>query len=296
MQARRVAFWSGGVAGGLSLALFLAAALFSGCVNLQMPEAEIAERFESGGLERPRELDVASEGGTVRVVVAGALERPAVVFVHGSPGGWTDYIGFFGKKELRERYCLIGVDRPGFGATTPLGAEPSLEAQARRIHEAVMAVGERGPFVWVGHSLGGPVVARVAVDFPQSAQGLVLVAPSIDPELERRRWFNWAGKVPPIRWGLGRYWRNSNDEIFPLKAELKELDLRAGALRVPVVVVQGEEDSLVPPGNADYARRAYVNARVEVRLLPGVDHFIPWSNPEEIEAALERVWEMVGEE
>ncbi len=39
--------------------------------------------------------------------------------------------------------------------------------------------------ILVGHSLGGPVIARTAMDYPDLVDGLILVGGSIDPEMEK---------------------------------------------------------------------------------------------------------------
>ena len=58
------------------------------------------------------------------------------------------------------------------------------------------------------------------------------------------------------------------------------------AIRCPVIVIQGQKDSLVPAGNADFARKMLVNARVTLVLKEEMDHFVPWSNPELIRDAI----------
>ncbi len=63
------------------------------------------------------------------------------------------------------------------------------------------------------------------------------------------------------------------------------LSLWAG-IRMPVTVIQGEEDPLVPPGNADYAKRMLVNAPVTIQMIPNMNHFIPWSRPDLIHDAI----------
>ncbi|MDQ8180511.1 alpha/beta hydrolase [Pelagicoccus sp. SDUM812005] len=254
-------------------------------MSLQMAEEEIQAHFSSRGQPAPVYFEHQDAEGSVFLARTGA--GPTVVFMHGSPGSWDAFVHLLSDAELNARFTLVSVDRPGFGRTRPKGAEVSIEVQARRIRDAVKASGVALPAIWVGHSLGGPVVARLAADFPDSVSGMVLVAPSMDPNLEKRQWYNWVGKFPLVRWGLSREWRNSNDEIFPLKGELELLQPKLAGLQVPCVVLQGDRDDLVPKENADYVKRELPPGVVELRILEGANHFLPWTRPEEIKRAVQ---------
>lgn len=83
--------------------------------------------------------------------------------------------------------------------------------------------------------------------------------------------------------------RASNEEIYHLKPELEELIPKWSDIRCPVIVIQGKKDSLVPATNADFARKMLVNAPVEFVFKDDMDHFVPWSNPELIHDAIERM-------
>ncbi len=274
--------------GALAFLSMLSVAVgFSGCMSFQMTDKEVARRFAEAGQPQPRLYRHEDAQGMIFVARSGQHTGPSVVLVHGSPGSWDSFIGFLVEPSLNSRYAVTAVDRPGFGRSLPKTAEPSLMAQAKRIHDAVAASGAPMPAIWVGHSLGGPVIARLAVDFPDAVAGLVLVAPSMDPELEKRRWFNWVGKFPLVRWLLPTAWRNSNDEIFPHRRELEALRPELGEIAAPAIVIQGEKDSLVPPGNAAYVVEALERAQVELRMLPEANHFIPWTDPQEIARAIE---------
>lgn len=227
--------------------------------------------------------------GEVHYTVAGrAAGGPRVLFVHGSPGTWEAFRGYLTDAKLSAAARLIAPDRPGFGGTRRGRAEPSLELQAAAVASALDA--EPGePAVVVGHSLGGPIALRLAVDRPDLVGALLLVAPSIDPALERRRWYNRAGSWRAVQWLLPVDWIASNRELWPLRAELEELAPRLREVRAPTLVIQGEEDDLVPPENADYAERALVGASpLEIRRVPGEGHFLLWTRGELVgEAILE---------
>lgn len=45
----------------------------------------------------------------------------------------------------------------------------------------------------------------------------------MDPELEKRKWYNYLANFPLVKLSISTDWANSNDEIFPHKEELIEL-------------------------------------------------------------------------
>ena len=127
----------------------------------------------------------------------------------------------------------------------------------------------------------------MAIDYPELVDGLVIVAGSIDPELEpNETWFRAPLATPFLKWILPRSMRASNDEIYKLKPELQEMLPLWKNITTPTIVIQGKKDSLVPAGNADFARKMMVNAPLKIVLVDGMDHFVPWSNPELIRNAI----------
>jgi pimeloyl-ACP methyl ester carboxylesterase len=66
-------------------------------------------------------------------------------------------------------------DRAGYAWSDP-GPKPRTYDQINlELREVLSRLGERGPFVLVGHSFGGPVVRRFAETHPGDIAGLVLV-------------------------------------------------------------------------------------------------------------------------
>ncbi len=225
------------------------------------------------------------QGDRIHYVSAGRHGAPAVLFIHGSPGTWEAWRGYLRDEALRERAYLIAPDRLGFGGSERGHAVASMAEQAAAM-AAVLEAERTGPAVVVGHSLGGPVAARLAVDRPDLVAGLVLVAPSIDPDVEHHRWFNVAGSMSVVQWFLPVDWITSNREIWPLRKQLLALEPGLARVRVPVVVIQGDQDKLVSPKNADYAEQAFTTARLDVRRIPGATHFVVWRDPQVVRSAI----------
>lgn len=71
------------------------------------------------------------------------------------------------------RICTY--DRAGY-AWSDAGPKPRTFAQLNlELHDALAKLGEKGPYLLVGHSYGGPVVINFARVYPQDSAGIVLV-------------------------------------------------------------------------------------------------------------------------
>ena len=76
------------------------------------------------------------------------------------------------------RICTY--DRAGYAWSDP-GPKPRTFAQINlELHDALQKLGERGPFVLVGHSYGGPVVRNFAAVYPHDVAALVLVDSAVE--------------------------------------------------------------------------------------------------------------------
>ena len=208
-----------------------------------------------------------------------------VVFIHGSPGSWSAFIDYFKNDSLLSQVDMLAIDRPGFGMSDQGIPEPSLERQAYLIAEVIKQFHQPN-VIMVGHSLGGPVIARVAMDYPELVDGLLFLAPSIDPEQEKYEWYrSWidtkvGGWLTPADFWV------SNEEILPLKGELEKMLPLWKNISIPSIVIQGTKDNLVPKENAEFARRMLQDSLVDIRYIEGANHFIPWSHPKTIVDAL----------
>jgi pimeloyl-ACP methyl ester carboxylesterase len=276
---RKLKFWFTGIS------LLLVLGVLPRCASMHMSDQNVAEYFKNAAM-KPTFHQYTLHGRTIHYAEIGADSLPTVLFIHGSPGAWDAFISFFKDSTLLRCARLVSVDRPGFGKSDMGKVEISLQEQAALIKPILeTSFTTRRPLL-VGHSLGGPIVARIAMDYPDLVGGLILVAPSIDPELEKWQWYRYAGDFYPIRLILPKELDVSNQEILPLKKELKLMLPLWEKIIVPVTVIQGDDDNLVPPGNAAFARKMLTAAPVDIQMIPDMNHFIPWSRPDLIQQAI----------
>ncbi|MGB3468767.1 MAG: alpha/beta hydrolase [Cyclobacteriaceae bacterium] len=264
--------------------LVMISQLMTSCLQFRMESSEVDNYFEQQE-DIPALLVVEVEERTIHMAFQDNQKNTTVVFIHGAPGSWSAFIDFMKVDRLSDSMNIISVDRPGYGYSGFGDPVYSLELQSRYLVEAVKKVVDSDLIV-VGHSLGGPVAARMMMDYPDDIVGGVLVAPSISPELEKREWYRYLGKLKIVENLIPASLWVTNEEIYDLKDELNLMLPLWETIESKVVVIQGTDDKLVPKGNADFAARVLPDSLLVINMLEGVNHFIPWSQPETITNAV----------
>lgn len=253
--------------------------LLDGCMQFRMSSREI-DTFFTNAPQKGTLHQYHTGKRLINYLEAGSDSLALLIFVHGSPGSLSAFIDFMKDTALLSHAQLISVDRPGFGASNFGYAEPSLQKQAALLKPILESHRHQRPIVLVGHSLGGPLIARMAMDYPELVDGLLFVAPSIDPALEPHEWFRAPLATPFLKFLLPRSIRASNDEIYRLKPELEEMIPLWSGVHARSIVIQGEKDTLVPPGNAQFAKKMITGAPVKLVMVDNLDHFVPWRRPD----------------
>ena len=217
------------------------------------------------------------------ILRGGVANGPLLILVHGTPGeaiGWADYL-LYPPPGME----VIALDRPGFGQSSPEGAVTSLAAQAEAVAALLPRDGRQ--VVLLGHSLGGPIVAQVAAMHPDRISAVVLLAASLDPELESIHPMQWVGAWSPVRFFLPRAMRNANAELIALKDELQKLRGLLPAIRAKIIIVHGTKDDLVPVANVAYMQARLTGAAcVKTMLLEERNHFLPWNSVDIVRNAI----------
>ena len=252
---------------------------------------QAAERFLAG--------HPGAEGfaGLTHYVRGGTAGKPKIIFVHGSPGSWKAFATYLGDPELGARAELISVDRPGYGLTQPGQPERSLWGQVKGL-EPLLDLGDpRQPAILVGHSYGGAVIVRWAMGErrpdPRIRQLLVL-AGAVDPGLEKKKWFQYPADWFWVRWLLPSDLDVCNQEIEALKTELEAMAPHWGEIRSEIDVIQGLDDDMVPPANAEYIEAHASKLHPRIQRIPGLNHFIPWKRADLVRAALLQALDRLG--
>jgi len=220
------------------------------------------------------------EGSELFYAASGDPQNPSLIIIHGTPGDWEQFARYLIDKTLLEHFYVVVIDRPGWGQSI-LGDNKqiaSFSEQAKIISSLALTLKNNNnnqPVILMGHSLGASIAPRVAMNHPQSVDGLLLFAGSLSPELSGPRWFNHVAKVPGINFLIGDMMRKSNEEILALKSEMEAMKPLWGSVKAKTIVVQGMKDKLVYPENIFFAENN-LNPRVtETVRLDQEGHLFP---------------------
>lgn len=249
-----------------------------------------ASKEQIAGIKRQSKRADSPGAPLVSFLQAGIPAGRRVIFVHGTPGnarGWADYL-----LAVPEGHEYIALDRPGYGLSEPEHAVVSLEHQAQAI-APFLKTNRGSKSILVGHSSGGSVAMQTALDYPERVGGMLLLAGAFDPELEEAVWLQIIGRLKPVSKLLPRAINNANQELLSLKCGLLAQADRLHEISMPVEVVHGDRDPLVPIANVSYLQRTLINAPLETHVLKNVDHFLPWHSKPSVAASLQRLIDRV---
>jgi pimeloyl-ACP methyl ester carboxylesterase len=244
------------------------------------------------------------------------------VLLHGQPGSARDWELVAG--DLARDHRVIVPDRLGYGLTG--GKAGGFAANANSVLRLLGAQGV-GRALVVGHSWAGGIGMELALDFPESVAGLVLVCSvaAVDPpgRLDRLLARPVAGTVlaaaalgtagSVLSWGparafagrrtrgrsepqladLTRSWRRRATwnsfavEQHALVYELPTMAPRLSSITVPTTVVAGSADRVVPLAAARRLAAAIPGAVLEI--VPGGGHLLPQLQPATVASAIRRL-------
>jgi pimeloyl-ACP methyl ester carboxylesterase len=152
---------------------------------------------------------------------------PVMLYLHGARWNLSGSTGRIARwRDLG--FSVLAIDYRGFGQSTDVPPSEQLsyeDAQAAWDHLGTLAPGK--PRYIVGHSLGGAIAVDLAVRNPQ-ASGLVIEATftSVREMIASQRWWY-------------------TPATFLLTQEFDSLS-KIGRVKMPVMVVHGTEDRVVP--------------------------------------------------
>lgn len=255
---------------------------------------------------------ISAAGYTIAYVDKG--QGVPILFVHGFPldhSMWRYQI-----EGLSDRYRVLAPDLPGFGASSPL-TQPVMRMEdfADSLVAFLDAVGVTEPIVFCGLSMGGYIAwqfwrrhggrlralilcdTRAAADAPEvaeqrrvNAERVLREGPGFFAEMMIPRLFapKALGGSSQIVDDMRRVMLGTPPETIAaaLRGMAERVDARPwlAEIRVPTLVVVGQEDALSPPSEMEPMAAAIAGSKFVV--IPEAGHLAPLENPSAVTAAI----------
>jgi pimeloyl-ACP methyl ester carboxylesterase len=265
-------------------------------------DVERAAETVAASAAAPRtEIVELADSTKIAALVAGPPDvMETIVFLHGLGGSqstWASVLGAFA-----ETYRIAAVDLPGHGASdkpSPDSTNYSIPGIAAKIGELLEKL-ELSPAVLIGHSFGGATALQLALDRPKLVRALALVdsaalGSEINGELldrvestpsrdEARRLLElfFQDRRFILERGIDEMYAARNapgadDAVktiarnaFTRRGQNVVLTDRLAELEVPLLVIWGELDRVIPSTHAIAASAAQPTAWLEI--MEGVGH------------------------
>lgn len=255
----------------------------------------------------PRYLFAETAAGTIRYATRGE-GGPAVLLVHGFGGDLDNWL--FSIDALAESATVYALDLPGHGQSTKSVADPSLSGLSAAVLAFMDHVGLAKAH-FIGHSMGGAVSMRTALDAPDRVASLSLIASAgLGREIDHGYIQGFVGAtsrrdLKPVLETLfadrGLVSRSLIDDLLKYKrldgvedaltaissamfadgAQSSVLTDLIAAAKTPILVVWGEEDRVIPAAHANALGDA---ARVAV--IPNAGHMVQMEASGKVNALL----------
>jgi pimeloyl-ACP methyl ester carboxylesterase len=264
---------------------------------------------------------VAVDGKRLHFEIAG--QGPDLVLIHGASGSLRD-LTFSLRDRLTDRFRVIAIDRPGLGHSDPL-EDTSLAAQARHIKAGLAQLGVTEPVV-LGQSYGGSVALAWALEGGPKALVLV-GSPALPWPGKLDPWYRLTDTLPgrhlaiplasafvpqsyvasvtasifapdPVPAGYEDHigapltlrretLRVNTSQINALRAELVTMEPRYPSLTLPVELIHGTADTIVPL-DIHSAPLSQLLPKATITIIPGAGHMPHHTHPDLVIAAILR--------
>jgi pimeloyl-ACP methyl ester carboxylesterase len=173
------------------LLLLLLLPLVGACVHSAIYTSRVEAKYP------PLGEFVSVNGKDMHVIVQGDGAQ-TVLMIHGASANAREFTASLGPL-LDGDYTVLMADRPGHGYSDRPEDSRRLDVQAALMAEVLETYAPGRRAVVVGHSFGGAVALRLALDRPDLVDGLVLLAPvSHDWGGGGMAWYNQWGAPPLI--------------------------------------------------------------------------------------------------
>jgi len=227
-------------------------------------------------------------------------KRRTLVFVHGSGGDHENWKEQY--RHLDKDFNILAVDLPGHGQSEGKG-EQEVIRYVEWMKKLIELLKLQKP-VMIGHSLGAAISLTTAIHYGSILSGIVPVGGGVRMPVNQMILDGIRKDIGPIISMVIKFsvTKENRDRLSGLLSEglskadpevmygdflsCDRLDITEAiaGIRIPVLVVCGEEDKMTPPALSQFIRDRIPGAKLA--LIPKAGHFVMMENVEAFNQAV----------
>ncbi len=273
--------------------------------RIEMPVGEEAQ------IAGPKSQWVEAFGRRIRYLKMGEGAGAQLLLIHGFGGDLNNWL--FNQPILAQKHTVYALDLPGHGESSKDVGDGDLDFMAKTVLAFMDALQIASAHL-VGHSFGGAIALEIASQNPNRALSLTLISPvGLGPEINSDyiQGFIKADRRKELKALLGRLFANPDvvsGEMINNVLRYKRLEgvssalekiaqsivrdgrqavslrERVGELKIPVQVLWGENDSIIPSSHA-----SGLPSNVNVHVFPGTGHMAHLEKPHDVNRLIEQL-------
>ncbi len=268
-------------------------------LELQVSDGALTAQLNQNGYQLEAKVGYFRSGERkLRYVEIGRDSLPLIVFLHGAPSSSAFWLSMMTDSSLLSRAKLLAVDRPGYGSSGIGLPEISVQKQAASVSRLLREKRrEHERIILHGSSYGGTLAARLAMDYPDLVDGVLLQSASVKPGSEKTFWITYPTSHWSLSWLMPGGLHTANVEKLTHREQLEAMVDGWDRIDDPTIILHGTNDWLIYPDNAYFACEELVNAPyVRHIMAEGRGHDLLWTEPELLRRSLLRLLRAAKEE
>lgn len=222
------------------------------------------------------------QGRHMRYVELGNDSLPLLIFVHGAPASSSFWTGLLRDSTLLANAKLLAFDRPGYGYSDYGDAETSVAIQSEVLQPLLEKKSQEHKEIYLhGSSYGGTLVARLAMDYSDTFDGIILQSASVLPYFEKTYWVSYPMSHPLLKWAVPKSIQVANEEKLSHHEPLLKMTDLWDQIKSPTIILHGGKDELIYTENAYYSFDKLKNAAYrELVIAKERGHDLLWTRTE----------------
>lgn len=225
--------------------------------------------------------------------------KGCLVFIHGAGGDHQRWVRQM--KSGVPDWKSVAVDLPGHGASEGEPME-SITVYAEVLRDLIELNTFPRPVILVGHSMGGSIALKTALNYSESVDGLVLIGSGARMPVNEKMLgqlkegtFNpgflkiaYGPNVQPsfLQQELALLASVPQQKLYKdfMACNLFDVSERLAYIEVPTLILVGDQDKMTPVKASQFLNKNITNSIL--KIIPGAGHHLMLENPEATNQAI----------